>query len=173
MDIAMDWAAIAMPSIKALAMLVLPALIILPDGTTIDWTKWHTIGQLWVSGAQNGGTGYMQDYFDGVPAYSVGGQGPFGTNTKIQWTDPATLPLNISTLESTSGACPCSPNIWSVWTWVGHYFRVCTESAVLYCVCSRLAEIMIDIQNRRLIIIAISCFAFAFGAIEYVNGRGG
>jgi hypothetical protein len=33
--------------------------------TTTDWSQFHTISQLWVSGATNCGNGYVQNYFDG------------------------------------------------------------------------------------------------------------
>ena len=68
----------------------------LPDGGAIDWNVWHTVGQLWVPGnAANGGKGYVQNFFDGVPA--IAGTGSFSPLSKTGWDDVssydfATLP---------------------------------------------------------------------------------
>jgi len=45
------------------------AVIKVPSKT--DWTQYHTIGQLWVPGSANKGTGYMQNYFDGLLVSTV------------------------------------------------------------------------------------------------------
>ena len=37
----------------------------------IDWTKFHVIGQLWVPSTQTNKTGYVQNYFDGIPTSKV------------------------------------------------------------------------------------------------------
>ncbi len=37
----------------------------------IDWTKFHVIGQLWVPSNKTNSTGYVQNYFDGIPTSKV------------------------------------------------------------------------------------------------------
>jgi hypothetical protein len=56
-----------------------------PSNAAIDWTQWHTIGQLWVPGnAGNYYQGYVQNFIDGVPANA--GTGAFSPLSKTGWT---------------------------------------------------------------------------------------
>jgi len=49
----------------------------LQNTEAIDWTQFHTIGQLWVAGNNdNGNIGYIQTYFDAV-----------ATNDRVTWVD--------------------------------------------------------------------------------------
>ncbi|MGH6844210.1 MAG: hypothetical protein ACRECU_05725 [Methylocella sp.] len=71
---------------------------------TIDWTQWHTVGQLWVPGSsQNRTPGYVQNFIDGRRAYAYDGTGKFTPLSKTGWDDlasPFIDPLHSSTAFS-------------------------------------------------------------------------
>jgi len=70
----------------------------------IDWTQWHTVGQLWVPGGRrNYELGYVQNFIDGRPAFAYDGTGKFTPLSKTGWEDLASSfidPLNSSTAFS-------------------------------------------------------------------------
>jgi hypothetical protein len=72
------------------------------NNVTIDWTQWHTVGQLWVSGSFLRRTpGYVQNFIDGQPAYA--GNGTYAPLSKTGWKDVASAfidPLNSPTAFS-------------------------------------------------------------------------
>jgi hypothetical protein len=58
----------------------------------IDWTQWHTIGQLWVPGQLLLLSGYVQNFIDGKPAYAYGPSGKFAPLSKTGWVDNFLFP---------------------------------------------------------------------------------
>ncbi|MGQ0444228.1 MAG: hypothetical protein ACT4O2_03635 [Beijerinckiaceae bacterium] len=72
------------------------------NNAAIDWTQWHTIGQLWVPGnSRNRAQGYVQNFIDGQAANA--GAGTFAPLSKTGWKDAAAAfidPLNSSTAFS-------------------------------------------------------------------------
>jgi hypothetical protein len=72
------------------------------NNATIDWTQWHTVGQLWVPGSfQNSNMGHVRNFIDGQPAFA--GAGTFTPRSKTGLADtafPYIEPLNSSTAFS-------------------------------------------------------------------------
>jgi hypothetical protein len=69
----------------------------LPGAQNIDWTQWHTIGQLWVPGtAANSYQGYVQNFIGGPE--SGGMMIPL---SEVQWTDPSSPIRNLASLQLT------------------------------------------------------------------------
>jgi hypothetical protein len=76
------------------------------NSVMIDWTQWHTVGQLWVPGSRYlHAKGYVQNFIDGQPAYA--GNGTYAPLSKTGWkdvasafTDPLNSPTTFSVLDS-------------------------------------------------------------------------
>lgn len=72
-----------------------------PDGSIIDWNKWHTISQLWVPGtAANDYRGYVQNFLDGVAMYA--GAGAFSPLSKVGWA--SNIPYTFTSLQNSEAA---------------------------------------------------------------------